>query len=923
MESGLIQKIYHCPCCDRDHNASLNILRLGTQSLGSAIKAPFQSLIVGGVFTFLPSTSYAAEAYDVYCYGNLEYIKSVLRGVSLLMGSSGLQSLLLLILLMGLMYAIGTNLLRPGVHLQYLFTAFLIYSILLVPKANVMITDLTVNPQNNSNNPNCPPRPPQPPQPSTELVSDVPLGLAFFASATSTAGKWLTEKTDQAFSLPESLKYSKAKMLQHFSNILFIVEQMGFCNYIETEEDAKICTQINIYYQECFFPYFASMSNKDIKEVYTTSDLLSKINVPFSTATSYSLGPDQPTLTCTELYNQITNNVQPWAQRRICEWEQITGQDSKSIIDSTSEIIANYGQEQMKTAIQGALTNDFHRNEDVFLAGNSPTESFMLGFGKNQGIITTKYIYKTLGSLAKEFVPYIRGVLEAIFYGVFLIVVLVALFPDARGVVSTYVKGLLWVQLWNPIFAIVNMTSTIAHKNMLLNSSYVFNDGLSLSSVQRISDSSDIILAITGLVMIMVPGLAWGILKGGEVAMGGILSSLTSRAERILERTSMGNVDYGNVRYDNIDAHKYNFARVLTTGQAHNIVASQGQMPRSIPTELLKAEIGNVYSRGATTQFKNTMTAVHNKLKEFGKYFEKGDVRELVHQVANSIRSGSTDAYRNFRNLVTQFALENKLGVVEESSIKEMSRTLGITEVNASGGLGAKAGGTGVNIGISRERRYQDETSDEESTANRHDASRGRTDRSSKSIEGSITQELQKMALSQDSDQNVRRFVSGMSGKDLESFSKLNSNQIERIAEESARRAENIQFSEIDARLAAEWESHPMADPNTLGYRVVTRYAREKGYISQDESIRNATQLRDAMSKVDITKENFDQVKSAVMNEINNQPQDFQNRFTDFKAGVESNIHRSQTLKGPKGRKGYKEADKEITDKERIIRGGK
>ena len=40
----LSDRVHHCSCCgfvcDRDHNASLNILALGTQSLGSALEAP-------------------------------------------------------------------------------------------------------------------------------------------------------------------------------------------------------------------------------------------------------------------------------------------------------------------------------------------------------------------------------------------------------------------------------------------------------------------------------------------------------------------------------------------------------------------------------------------------------------------------------------------------------------------------------------------------------------------------------------------------------------------------------------------------------------------------------------------------------------------------------------------------------------------
>jgi putative transposase len=40
----LSDRVHHCSCCgfvcDRDHNASLNILRLGTQSLGFALEAP-------------------------------------------------------------------------------------------------------------------------------------------------------------------------------------------------------------------------------------------------------------------------------------------------------------------------------------------------------------------------------------------------------------------------------------------------------------------------------------------------------------------------------------------------------------------------------------------------------------------------------------------------------------------------------------------------------------------------------------------------------------------------------------------------------------------------------------------------------------------------------------------------------------------
>ncbi|MBK7424604.1 MAG: conjugal transfer protein TraG N-terminal domain-containing protein [Propionivibrio sp.] len=125
---------------------------------------------------------------------------------------------------------------------------------------------------------------------------------------------------------------------------------------------------------------------------------------------------------------------------------------------------------------------------------------------------------------------------------------------------------MLWVQLWAPLYAIVNFVGTMAHAKSL-KASLAGVDGISISNASALMNTTISGEAIAGILTIAVPMIALAIVKGGEVAMSGVTSSLTSGANSAATRAggdvgtgnvSMGNTQWGNHSANNTSANQSN-----------------------------------------------------------------------------------------------------------------------------------------------------------------------------------------------------------------------------------------------------------------------------------------------------------------------------------------------------------------------------
>ncbi|MFN7097200.1 MAG: conjugal transfer protein TraG N-terminal domain-containing protein, partial [Gammaproteobacteria bacterium] len=68
------------------------------------------------------------------------------------------------------------------------------------------------------------------------------------------------------------------------------------------------------------------------------------------------------------------------------------------------------------------------------------------------------------GDLAAHWLSIMQNVIEALLYGSFIIVALTMLMPAGFRVVKSYLEMIIWVQLWAPLYAILNLVMTMGSR---------------------------------------------------------------------------------------------------------------------------------------------------------------------------------------------------------------------------------------------------------------------------------------------------------------------------------------------------------------------------------------------------------------------------------------------------------------------------
>ncbi|MDP5012815.1 MAG: conjugal transfer protein TraG N-terminal domain-containing protein [Alphaproteobacteria bacterium] len=69
-------------------------------------------------------------------------------------------------------------------------------------------------------------------------------------------------------------------------------------------------------------------------------------------------------------------------------------------------------------------------------------------------------MYQTIGETIAQGLPSLKNVLEAVIYALFIFVVFASMLPNGWKMLTFYTKLLLWIQLWPPLFAILNFIMT-------------------------------------------------------------------------------------------------------------------------------------------------------------------------------------------------------------------------------------------------------------------------------------------------------------------------------------------------------------------------------------------------------------------------------------------------------------------------------
>jgi conjugal transfer mating pair stabilization protein TraG len=196
-----------------------------------------------------------------------------------------------------------------------------------------------------------------------------------------------------------------------------------------------------------------------------------------------------------------------------------------------TQIEQAYYKTKIATAAQGAadlLRQNIMINlvqDSRSLAGqklNDPA-ALMIATARANATASVNSAFLTMGKIAEQALPLVRNVIEAVIYAVFPFVFLLFLLAQGRGLamaIKSFTMSLAWIQLWPPLYAILNYVATLASARNLEAAAKMGTvaQGLALATAASIYSGAVSDQAIAGYMVISIPIIATAIIKGGEVA---------------------------------------------------------------------------------------------------------------------------------------------------------------------------------------------------------------------------------------------------------------------------------------------------------------------------------------------------------------------------------------------------------------------
>lgn len=335
---------------------------------------------------------------------------------------------------------------------------------------------------------------------------------------------------------------------------------------------------------------------------------------------------------------------------------------SMKVLTGSNAIPKSQAQE---IALNAAVSNVVLNSSNNIMAGEMAFAS-----GKSMA----QFVNESMGTgyYMAQMLPYLQMGMRAVLYAFFPFVFVVVLLPGGLKILISYLQSLVWIELWSPTAAILDMFMELVAGTKF--QEMYNNEGANmLNGIQTFSDTA-MLASVAGYLYASVPALTWLILKGSGYMLGNIsgavaakmsanmntdsinrdITSMTSRDTVNNSRRSQLNDTLSMAEQDNVSA--------INAGR---IGAGEWQAKNAHSSSLENAGKGNVLSQtatgiaservlGDTKKFDNTVGVkeLENEIvAKTGEYLELGD-KNNIDKYGNS--GAVTEAVKKDEGLKTQ-----------------------------------------------------------------------------------------------------------------------------------------------------------------------------------------------------------------------------------------------------------------------------
>ena len=542
---------------------------------------------------------------DYYAYWNGGQIRDLFEALVSICSGSSYEGLLKTAVLAGFLVTLTGALLKwQGLASKvYLFAAVLFYSVMLVPKVDVAIHDER--------------------SADVYVVSNVPFGVGFFASATSKIGHFLTESFETAFSLPDAERFSKFGLVypQRALNSLLAAGPV-------TPEGRALTDRV---IADCIGPELLDHSDK-AAELSHSGDIWATISADgWINPARSSVSSDGTVQRCDQALQNLEQHLNTveldFLSKRlgtVLVPERIDPADViRRTLPQSEALLLGVSRSLEQSLKHSVMLTALPRGMASIAAQAGAPLDLAAKYSASQANLTSEINYRTLARLAEHSLPKIRNCVEFIVIAAFplMLLLMVAAGSAAGAVFRSFFVLLIWFQLWAPLLSVANYLMISVDANPMNRIATEFG-GSTLLAAGIIREAGATSQAIAGSIMLLLPLIAFALAKGSDMAFVSMATGLMAPAQGASSGASAqaaagnfnaGNISMGNTSMNSASANKSDLSSSWSDPYASKSQTAYGSVTRDetgTVTGMARTSIDlGVSSSGALTHSRTTGTA--------------------------------------------------------------------------------------------------------------------------------------------------------------------------------------------------------------------------------------------------------------------------------------------------------------------------
>ena len=655
--------------------------------------------------------------WEVYAYQNADSLFGIFNAAAAIHASSDYAAALAAVAFCGFVSALLAYAFAPE-RLQgwkWLATVVLVFGILIVPKVTVGVVDKTGGS-------------------AVKVVDNVPFGVAVLGSLTSTIGHTLTGLFETAFQVIPGIGQLPAELTYEQHGLMFgnrMIRETGKVVF----QDPSFRTDLINFINNCTM-YDLVDGTLDPATFSASGDVWGLMGTPNPARFSTLTGSGAVTVdTCPNIYSNLNGRL-PAQVTRIQGKLAFALNPTLPAAAAAGVIAGQIQQAYLKNSIADAAATaaDLIRQNAVLNAVNDTSNiigqkindpaAMMLAVGRAQATAQQNATWINYGKVAEQALPVFRNVIEAVTYALFPLLILLLLLTSGRETMLAF-KGyatiLIWIQLWPPLYAVLNYMASIYAAYDLAAAADLGTGAkaLALQTASTIYSGAISGEAIVGYLSISIPFIAWAALKRMEnfgTALVGGLSGLQGTLSGSTGSAASGNVNMGNVAMDQMqlapnrtsafmssmqnDLSGNTFsANALTGRTAVSLLRNQGFAARVVSMRVSEQDVSEA-GRQADAARSEAVSASQQRSAMLTEAFTRGTAK------LRSLRNSSGTSSSSFEQLSESLTRLDQIakGVSERTGLSQAQVAQIAFGANAS--LGISTPIVGARAQASADKKY-------------------------------------------------------------------------------------------------------------------------------------------------------------------------------------------------------------------------